>query len=157
MYICNRFVIRRVMQIHQLTTKKRKAKKTIGRGGKRGTYSGKGNKGQKARSGASIDPLFEGGRSSLIERLKKVRGFKSPNPKKVVIKLSQLEAKFKSGDMVSVETLIDAKLVDKKDKRNGVKILSQGEISKKLIIAKDILLSQTAKDAIIKAGGSIKE
>ncbi len=144
------------MQIHQLTTRKRKAKKTIGRGGKRGTYSGKGNKGQKARSGASIDPLFEGGRSSLIERLKKVRGFKSPNPKKIVVKLSQLEAKFKSGDTIDVDALISVKLVDKKDKRAGVKILSQGEISKKLTIAKGILLSQTAKDAIIKAGGKIE-
>ena len=69
------------MQIHELNTKKRKAKKTIGRGGKRGTYSGKGNKGQKARSGGSMDPLFEGGRSSLVERMKKLRGFKSTHAK----------------------------------------------------------------------------
>lgn len=145
------------MQIHQLTVKKRKAKKTIGRGGKRGTYSGKGNKGQKARSGASIDPLFEGGRSSLVERLKKVRGFKSLHAKKAVVKLSALEKAFKDSDIVSIESLIAAKLVRKADAKDGVKILATGEISKKLTVSADILISQTAKDAIIKAGGTILE
>lgn len=145
------------MQIHQLKTKKRKDKKQVGRGGKRGTYSGKGNKGQKARSGVSINPLFEGGRSSLVERLKKVRGFKSRNSKKTVIKLEALDKKFKNGDVISLETLIAAKVIDKKSSRNGVKILSTGAITKKLSIAKEILLSQTAKDAIIKAGGTITE
>lgn len=145
------------MQIHQLTVKKRKAKKTIGRGGKRGTYSGKGNKGQKARSGASIDPLFEGGRSSLVERLKKVRGFKSLHAKKAVVKLAALDKSFKDGDIVSVESLVSAKVIRNVDAKNGVKILVGGEINKKLTIAADVLISQTAKDAIIKAGGTILE
>ena len=145
------------MQIHQLTVKKRKDKKTVGRGGKRGTYSGRGNKGQKARSGASIDPLFEGGRSSLVERLKKVRGFKSLTAKKTVVKLETLESKFKDGDIISVETLLSAKVVDKADVKNGLKILASGTIAKKLTISAEILLSQTAKDAIIKAGGKILE
>ncbi|HEX8973952.1 MAG TPA: 50S ribosomal protein L15 [Patescibacteria group bacterium] len=145
------------MQIHQLTLKKRKARKTVGRGGKRGTYSGRGNKGQKARSGASIDPLFEGGRSSLVERLKKVRGFKSRNAKKTTVSLAKLEKVFADGAEISIESLIAAKLVDKKDKANGVKILATGQISKKLTIAQGILLSETAKDAIIKAGGKVTE
>lgn len=145
------------MQIHQLTVKKRKEKKTIGRGGKRGTYSGRGNKGQKARSGASIDPLFEGGRSSLVERLKKVRGFKSLNAKKAVVKLEALEKMFKDGDIVSVETLLKSKLVDKANVKDGIKILATGEISKKLTISAELLLSATAKAAIIKAGGKILE
>lgn len=145
------------MQIHQLTVKKRKDKKTVGRGGKRGTYSGKGNKGQKARSGASIDPLFEGGRSSLVERLKKVRGFKSLQAKKAVVKLEALEKSYKDGDVVSIETLLAAKLVDKADVKNGVKILASGTVAKKLTISAELLLSQTAKDAIIKAGGQILE
>lgn len=143
------------MQIHQLTLKKRKPKKTVGRGGKRGTYSGRGNKGQKARSGASVDPLFEGGRSSLTERLKKVRGFKSRNAKKSVVKTFDLEKNFKDGDVVSVETLIAAKIISKKDSKDGVKILTVGEITKKLTIDSGLLLSQSAKDAIIKAGGTI--
>jgi large subunit ribosomal protein L15 len=145
------------MQIHELKVKKRKERKTIGRGGKRGTYSGRGNKGQKARSGASIDPLFEGGRSSLVERLKKVRGFKSLNAKKTVVKLETLEKQFKDGDVVSVETLLKAKIVDKADAKDGLKILASGAITKKLTISGEILLSQTAKDAIIKAGGKILE
>jgi large subunit ribosomal protein L15 len=145
------------MQIHQLKLKKRKERKTVGRGGKRGTYSGRGNKGQKARSGAPIDPLFEGGRSSLIMRLKKVRGFKSRNAKKSVVKLEALEKTFKDGETVSIKTLIASKLVNKADEKNGVKILATGTIKKKLTISKEILLSQTAKDAIIKAGGKITE
>lgn len=143
------------MQIHELKTKKRKAKKTIGRGGKRGTYSGRGNKGQKARSGGNMDPLFEGGRSSLTERMKKMRGFKSLHAKKAIVKLEALEKKMKSGDEVNFETLVKAGLIDKTDVKKGVKILSNGEISKKLSVDKKILLSKAAKDAIIKAGGKI--
>lgn len=145
------------MQIHQLTTKKRKAKKTVGRGGKRGTYSGRGNKGQKARSGASIDPLFEGGRSSLVERLKKVRGFKSIHSKKNVVKLETLEKIFSDGDTVTMEKLVENKIVDKTKAKNGIKILASGSISKKITIEKGILLSETAKNAIVKAGGKILE
>lgn len=145
------------MQIHQLVTKKRKAKKTVGRGGKRGTYSGRGNKGQKARSGASIDPLFEGGRSSLVERLKKVRGFKSRKAKKAVVKLEALEKAFKGGEEITIALLVSSKLVDKADAANGVKILATGKLSKKLTIAKGILLSETAKDAIMKVGGTIQQ
>ncbi len=144
------------MQIHELVTKKRKAKKTIGRGGKRGTYSGKGMKGQKARSGVSLDPLFEGGRSSLVERMKKIRGFKSTHAKKVIVKLEELEAKFKDGDVINSQSLLSAGIVDKNDIAKGIKILSNGSISKKLSIEKEILLSKSAKDAIIKAGGEIK-
>ncbi|HPN54331.1 MAG TPA: 50S ribosomal protein L15 [Candidatus Moranbacteria bacterium] len=143
------------MQIHELKTKKREKRKTIGRGGKRGTYSGKGNKGQKARSGAKIDPLFEGGRSSLIMRLKKVRGFKSVNAKKNVVKLETLEKKFKDGETISIETLVKANLMKKTEAKNGVKILATGKISKKFNVDKKILLSKSAKDAIIKAGGTI--
>jgi len=144
------------MQIHQLSVKKRKAKKTIGRGGKRGTYSGRGNKGQKSRSGASVDPLFEGGRSSLIERLKKVRGFKSRNLKKVVVNIEDLEKKFKDGDVINIETLLSNKLIYKKDVASGIKILGQGEIKKKLTIEKEILISASAKKAIEKAGGVVE-
>lgn len=145
------------MQIHQVKTKKRKSRKRIGRGGKRGTYSGRGNKGQKARSGGNVDPLFEGGRSSLIERLKKVRGFKSRNAKKTVISLDDLEKKFKNGDAVGINNLIEAKLISKAESKVGVKLLGDGKITKKLTIEKSILLSKTAKEAIEKAGGNISQ
>jgi len=144
------------MQIHELVTKKRKAKKTIGRGGKRGTYSGKGNKGQKARSGGSMDPLFEGGRSSLVERMKKVKGFKSSNLKKRIVKLKDLEKNIKNGETVTFKSLLALGLVDVNDEKRGIKILADGPVSKKMIIGEGILLSKSSKDAIIKAGGEVK-
>lgn len=144
------------MQIHELNTIKRKKRKTIGRGGKRGTYSGKGNKGQKARSGGSVDPLFEGGRSTLLMRLKKVRGFKSRKPKNFTLNLDDLEKKFKDGEVISKKTLSEVNMIKKDATRSGIKILGTGKITKKLSIEKGILLSETAKNAIIKAGGTIE-
>jgi large subunit ribosomal protein L15 len=146
------------MNIHELKIKKRKARKRIGRGGKRGTYSGRGNKGQKSRSGVSIDPLFEGGRSSLVERLKKMPGFKSTHPKKINVNLNDLERHFKDGEIVSVENLVKIGLIDKiKAKRARVKILGDGKIAKKLTFDKDILFSKSAEEAIKKAGGNMVE
>lgn len=142
------------MQIHQLRIKKHKSRKRVGRGGKRGTYCGRGMKGQKSRSGVSINPLFEGGRSSLIERLKKMPGFKSPHPKKININLNDLERNFKAGDTVSVDSLVKIGLVDKiKSKRAKVKILGGGRLTKNITIDKNILLSKSAQASIKKAAG----
>ena len=74
-----------------------------------------------------------------------------------MVKLEALEKSYKDGDVVSIETLLAAKLVDKADVKNGVKILASGTVAKKLTISAELLLSQTAKDAIIKAGGQILE
>lgn len=136
------------MQIHELKISKRKSRKRIGRGGKRGTYSGRGMKGQKSRSGAKKDPLFEGGRSSLIDRLKKVRGFKSPHSKKANINLNDLERNFKDGDTVSIKVLIKSKLISKPESKRGVKILGDGKLTKKLTINEGISLSKSAKKAV---------
>ena len=135
--------------IHELKIKRKKRRKTIGRGGKRGTYSGRGNKGQKARSGGkAIDPLFEGGRSSLTERLKKLRGFKSLNPKKININLNDLERNFKDGETVSVKSLIEVGLIDKIESKKGIKILGTGKLSKKLGVDGEILMSKSVKKII---------
>lgn len=142
------------MQIHQIKIKKRKCRKRIGRGGRRGTYSGRGNKGQKARSGGNVNPLFEGGRSSLIERLKKVRGFKSRNAKKTNINLGDLE-KLPSDTEINAKNLVEEKLISKAEAKNGIKILGDGKITKKFKIGKGILLSKSAKSAIEKAGGTL--
>src|SRR3989339_2115462 len=107
------------MQIHQLKVKTQKKKRTIGRGGKKGTYSGRGMKGQKARSGASINPLFEGGRSTLVDHMKKARGFKSPHPKKNIVKLSSLEKNFKDGDIINSNSLLEKRLLSKKNFQKG--------------------------------------
>jgi large subunit ribosomal protein L15 len=144
------------MQIHEIKISRRKPRKRVGRGGKRGTFSGRGMKGQKSRSGVSIDPLFEGGRSSLIERLKKMPGFKSPHPKKINVNLNDLERNFNDGETVNVANLVKIGLIDRiKSKRARVKILSDGKLTKKFIIDKDILLSKSAKAAIEKSGSKI--
>lgn len=144
------------MQIHQVKIKGKKAKKKIGRGGKRGTYSGRGMKGQKSRSGSKRDPLFEGGRSSLVERMKKLRGFKSYRSKKFNISLAQLDKKFKDGEIVDMKNLIKVRLASRVEVKNGVKILGDGKMTKKLTIDKNISLSNSAKVAIEKAGGKVE-
>ena len=145
------------MQIHNLKIQYPKKKRKIsGRGGKKGTYSGKGGKGQKGRSGVSIDPLFEGGRSSLIDRLKKIRGFKAFKPKAVTLKLTDLEKKFKDNDIISKESLIKAGLLDKKEINRRAKILGTGTIKIKLKVSKDVITSESAKKAIEKAGGQLE-
>jgi len=145
------------MQINTLQLKnKRKKRKTIGRGGKKGTYCGKGNKGQKARSGAHVDPLFEGGRSTLIDHMKKVRGFKSRTAKKAVASLEMIEKKFKDGEVVNKESLIKSGIIGKLEAKDGIKIVGGDKITKKLTIDKSILLSAAAKSAIEKAGGKIE-
>ncbi|OGI16326.1 MAG: hypothetical protein A2Z52_02250 [Candidatus Moranbacteria bacterium RBG_19FT_COMBO_42_6] len=134
------------MQINTLKIKyPKKKRKTIGRGGKKGTYSGKGGKGQKGRSGVSINPLFEGGRSSLIDRLKKVRGFKTYKPKAVVFKFSDLEKKFKENDIINKESLVTVGLLNKKDIKRRVKILGEGDSKSKFQIGEKIALSASAK------------
>jgi large subunit ribosomal protein L15 len=144
------------MQIHEIKISRRKPRKRVGRGGKRGTFSGRGSKGQKSRSGVSIDPLFEGGRSSLIERLKKMPGFKSTHPKKINVNLNDLERNFKDGEALSVDSLVKIGLIDRiKAKRARIKILGGGKIAKKFTIDKNILLSAAAKSKIEKAGGKI--
>ncbi|MFZ2187483.1 MAG: 50S ribosomal protein L15 [Candidatus Moraniibacteriota bacterium] len=133
------------MQIHQLTVAKKKLRKRIGRGGKRGTTAGRGSNGQKSRSGASVDPLFEGGRSTFLERLKKVRGFKSIHPKKCVIKLSALEGAYADGEIVTLATLMEKKLAPKAALARGVKIVATGELTKKLTLGKDVAASEKAQ------------
>lgn len=101
-----------------------------GHGSGNGKTAGKGHKGQKARSGAPR-PGFEGGQMPLYRRLPK-RGFKCINSKTIVgINVSALEV-FDNDAVVSVETLIEAGIV--KHARDGVKILGNGELTKKLTV-----------------------
>lgn len=132
------------MQIHQLSVVKKKSRKRIGRGGKRGTTAGRGSNGQKSRSGASVDPLFEGGRSTFLERLKKVRGFKSIHAKKCLVNLTELEGVYANGETITVATLIEKKIVAKTALRRGVKIIATGTLKKKLILGKDVTASAKA-------------
>lgn len=141
------------MQIHELKITKKASKKRVGRGGKKGTYSGRGMKGQKARSGASQAPTFEGGKTTLVQKTKKLRGFKSLNKKNLAINLDQLNSKFNDGDKVNSKTLKGKDLIRKEDQ--GVKILSEGKIDKKIVI-ENLLISKKAQEKIEKAGGQVK-
>lgn len=101
-----------------------------GHGSGNGKTAGKGHKGQKARSGAPR-PGFEGGQMPLYRRIPK-RGFTNRNSKDIVaINLSALEV-FENDAVVSVETLMEAGIV--KHPRDGVKILGNGELTKKLTV-----------------------
>lgn len=101
-----------------------------GHGSGNGKTAGKGHKGQKARSGGAR-PGFEGGQMPLYRRIPK-RGFKCINSKDIVgINVSALEV-FDNDAVVSVETLKEAGII--KNARDGVKILGNGELTKKLIV-----------------------
>ena len=112
-----------------------------GHGSGNGKTAGKGHKGQKARSGAPR-PGFEGGQMPLYRRLPK-RGFKNRNSKEIVaVNISVLE-NFDNDAVVSVDTLIERGIV--KNPRDGVKILGNGELTKKLTVQANAF-SASAKD-----------
>lgn len=114
-----------------------------------GKTAGKGHKGQKARSGAPR-PGFEGGQMPLYRRIPK-RGFKNRNTLEIVsINVSDLD-RFEAGATVDVAALVEAGVI--KNPRDGVKILGNGEISKKLDV-KANAFSASAKEKIEAAGGS---
>ena len=136
------------MQIHQLSIAKKKSRKRIGRGGKRGTTSGRGSNGQKSRSGASVDPLFEGGRSTFLERLKKVRGFKSIHQKKCLVTLTSLERACADGEVITIASLIAKQLAPKTARVRGVKIVATGSLTKKLTLGTDVAASEKAKESL---------
>lgn len=145
------------MQIHTLSVEKKKDRKRIGRGGRRGTTAGRGSNGQKSRTGSSVDPLFEGGRTTLLERMKKVKGFKSPRPKRVTLSLSFLDKHFEAGDEVNRATIIGKKLFSPKHVTGGFKVVSSGELTKKLSFDAKIRFSETALAAVKAAGCTIRE
>lgn len=119
-----------------------------GHGSGNGKTAGKGHKGQKARSGAPR-PGFEGGQMPLYRRLPK-RGFTNRNSKDIVaINLSALEV-FENEAVVSVETLIEAGIV--KNPRDGVKILGNGTLTKKLTVQANAF-SASAVEKIEALGG----
>ena len=120
-----------------------------GHGSGNGKTAGKGHKGQKARSGASR-PGFEGGQMPLYRRLPK-RGFTNRNTKEIVaLNLSVLEV-FDNGATVDVDALIEKGIV--KNPRDGVKILGNGELTKKLDV-KVNAFSASAKEKIEALGGT---
>ncbi len=134
--------------------KSRKKVKRVGRGlGSTGTYSGRGQKGQRARSGGKKG-LKLMGLKRLIQSTPKLRGFKSHYPKFAVVNLSNLEKKFKDGERVTPKTLLEKGLVGKMGER--VKILGNGELKKKIVI-EGCAVSESVRQAVEKSGGKILE
>lgn len=124
-------------------------RKGRGHGSGNGKTAGKGHKGQKARSGAPRIG-FEGGQMPLYRRLPK-RGFTNRNTKEIVaINVSALE-RFEDGATVDVNTLIEAGVI--KNPRDGVKVLGNGELTKKLNVKVDAY-SASAKEKIEAVGGT---
>lgn len=142
------------MQLHNLKKhSSHRAKKLIGRGGKRGTTSGRGTKGQKARAGNKRRPEMR----DIIKKLPKLRGyrFKPVNVKPMVVNLTVLDKAFKDGEIVNATNLLLKKLIKRERGQNPlVKILATGELTKKLKF-ENCLVSVSAKAKIEKAGGSI--
>jgi large subunit ribosomal protein L15 len=144
------------MQFHNLQPNtKRKAGKRIGRGGKRGTYSGRGIKGQLARSGHKLRPELR----DILKKIPKKRGyfFHGIQTKLQPVNLETLEKAFSAGETVSPKSLREKKIVRAESgKIPGVKILGTGSLTKKLSV-EGCAVSAKAKEAIEKAGGTVSQ
>ncbi|MEK7603897.1 MAG: 50S ribosomal protein L15 [Patescibacteria group bacterium] len=148
------------------TSKKRG--KRVGRGGKRGTYSGKGQKGQKSRTGASVKPGFRGGDNRIWQLFPKQRGaskkpggsgvyakhrfYQLRHDKPSIINMEEFN-KFNDGETVNPLTLFEKGIMGRTDK--NIKILGDGELKRRLIF-EGFSLSKSAMEKITKAGGTIK-
>lgn len=121
-----------------------------GHGSGNGKTAGKGHKGQNARSGGGVRPGFEGGQMPLYRRIPK-RGFKCINTKDIVaINISLLNDRFEDGEVVNAEALMKKGIVS--HVKDGVKVLGNGELSKKLTVQVNYF-SASAKEKIEAAGG----
>ncbi len=142
------------MQIHEVKPKnKAQKKKRIGRGGKRGTYSGKGIKGQNSRAGTrKMKPLI---RESL-KRYPKLRGYNfSATKKAYVFNIATLDKFFDDGSDINPKSILKKGLVPK-GSRKMIKVLGNGDTKKKFYI-KSCLVSENAKKIILKRGGTVSE
>ena len=131
-----------------------KKDKRVGRGGGRGKTSGRGTKGQKARAGHRIMPAIR----EQLKKLPKLRGynFKSIQNKPHGVNVSTLEKFFSAGDIVNKKTLLEHGVINAKEGARVVKILGDGDLTKKLTVA-DCAVSARAKEKIEKAGGSVTQ
>ena len=143
------------MDLHNLRPKtETKREKRIGRGGKRGTTSGRGTKGQKSRAGHRIRPAVR----DLMMKIPKARGFNFKGFKGsfISVDLAVVEAGFNPGEKVTPRTLLERGLVSfKKGALPKVKILGAGRLTKKLIF-ENLAVSQSAAKKILALGGEVR-
>ena len=146
-----------MLQLHTIKpnpgAKHRKKRLGNGESSGLGKTCGKGNKGQKARSGGTIRPGFEGGQMPLHRRLPK-KGFNNTRfqDKILIVNLSQLERVFEAGATVDENTLRAAKLVQ--GPCDAVKLLGNGTLTKNLIVVVDFV-SASAREKVTQAGGTV--
>src|SRR3989338_487917 len=141
------------MELHTISSTKKKKARRVGRGGKRGTFSGRGTKGQKARSGRRIRPQLR----DALKKIPKRRGyrFRVFRIQPISINLKVLEQNFVSGDTITPTVLLEKKVITKQGGRiPAVKILGSGDITKNISV-QECAVSASAKEKIQKAGGSI--
>ncbi len=142
------------MKYNELNIESHKSGKRVGRGisAGQGKTAGRGTKGQKARTGSSKKPGFEGGQNPLMQRIPKLRGFKSFRTKSESVFTDQLE-QF-AGKTVDTTVLAEAGLIT--SPYVVVKLLKRGDLTKKVTV-KLPAISQTALDAVQQAGGSYEK
>lgn len=142
------------MKLHELSPApgSTKVRKRIGRGPGSGTgkTSGKGHKGQNARSGGGVRPGFEGGQMPLHRRVPK-RGFNNIFATEyAIVNIADLEARFEADAVIDTQALIDSGLVNKT--YDGIKILGNGDLTKSFTV-KAAKFSKSAKEKIENVGG----
>lgn len=140
-----------MLQLNNLSALVKKRKR-VGRGGARGGTSGKGHKGQKARSGGYVRRGYEGGQTVLARRLPK-HGFSNTSFRKdvITINIAELDAHCENGETITKAVLVERGLI--KAQRNAMlKILGDGELTKKLVVHADAF-SKSALKAISDRGG----
>ncbi|MGY3766309.1 50S ribosomal protein L15 [Vagococcus vulneris] len=144
------------MKLHELHPAEgsRHVRNRVGRGSSSGNgkTSGRGQKGQKSRSGGKVRLGFEGGQTPLFRRLPK-RGFTNINRKEYAVINIDVLNRFEDGAEITPTILIEAGII--KDAKAGIKVLGNGELSKKLTV-KAAKFSKSAQSAIEAAGGSIE-
>lgn len=137
------------MQLHELHGPKRTKRHRVGRGiaAGQGKTAGKGTKGQKARSGYKLPRRFEGGQSSLIQRLPKKRGFRSPYLKPPTVRIDLILEKIQ-GNRLSPKILVEAGLISYRESGSSIiKIVGVGKDIRPFKWTKEIRLSQRLKKA----------
>ncbi len=138
---------------------RKKIRRGRGIGSARGAKSGRGQKGQKSRSGGRKRLGFEGGHTTLLKKIPKLRGmgYKNPRPRAarfftVEVNLDRLAKHFKEGELVTPKSLRERGLI--KVSRGGAKIIGTGKVGS--LRFRNVACSQSAREAIVKAGGKIE-
>ena len=148
------------MQLHELApapgSKRRRRRVGRGHGSGRVKTSGRGTKGQNARSGSGTRPFFEGGQNPWTMRIPHKRGFSRRRLKVIaqVVNLDDLERGFQAGDVVSLDALRQRGLIDDVSGRRPVKVLGDGQLTKALTLQVHAA-SASAREAVEQAGGTL--